>query len=312
MLASDLPSGTDVISFRNTLFRVSELCWIKSMRLTLVEIGLRVLSIILAVAWLFAMASSKGTFQNVEFLLGLLPIVLAWHTSGSLRIGCTGDFEDSYDSRQGANGALFRSWIKTLRSKEPDWIYLEGKNYEYLLNPHRISWIRPCYEWKLFPLLVAGTFYGYLSVLNLGLNLRGYPVIDDFQILIFENSVGTLRLLCYLVVVLALACFAFSIKRSVEICGTGGVQDSFSMSLDDQDRLIGLISGKAGAAPISKPDKKGRKPSAGSIEVAVAKVESLAVDPAGLPSSCSQQETVSATSDLDPKKNPEARDKNPS
>lgn len=247
MLGRTLPSGSDAISFHNTLFRVSELCWIKAVRLSPAEVAIRIISVLLAIGWVVTMADAKDTYANVEFLLGVLPLVLAWNTAGSLRIGCTGDFEESYEERRGMRGALFRGWIDALRAKEPGWLHLHGSSYDLLLNPSRIAWIRPCWQWQLFPLIVLASFIGYLYLLKFNLP-KDMPVVADFRILIFEQGSGNVRLLSYLIIVVAVAAFLLSIKRSMEICGTGGVQDTFPMSLEDQNRLVDLIVGKTAPA----------------------------------------------------------------
>lgn len=267
MLGRTLPSGSEAISFHNTLFRVSELCWIKAVRLSAPEIAVRVTAFLLAVAWVFVIKAAKGTFYNVEFLLGLFPLVLAWTISGSLRIGCSGDFEESYEERRGSRGDLFRSWIETLRSKEPDWLHLQSRSYDVLLNPQRIAWIRPCWQWASYPLVVVVAFVGYLNLLRLQLP-KDMPVIDDYQILIFEGGSGNVRLLSYLIIVVALAAFVLSIKRSVEICGTGGVQDTFPVSSQDQSRLVDMIVGKT-APKGASGGKSGQSP-AQTLEVKVA------------------------------------------
>jgi hypothetical protein len=267
MLGRTLPSGSDAISFHNTLFRVSELCWIKAVRLSPAELAVRVASLLLAIAWVFVIKSAKGTYYNIEFLLGLFPLVLAWSTSGSLRIGCSGDFEESYEERRGVRGDLFRGWIETLRAKEPDWVHLRGAAYDVLLNPERIAWIRPCYQWQLFPLIVIAAFAGYLTMLGVTLPAE-MPVIDDFQILIFEGGTGNVRLFSYLIIAVAAVAFGLSIKRSMEICGTGGVQDTFPMSAVDQSRLVDLIVGQT--APKSTAAKVAKSPKGQSMEAIVA------------------------------------------
>lgn len=266
MLGRTLPSGSDAISFHNTLFRVSELCWIKAVKLSPVELAVRVAALALAVVWVFAMKAAKGTYYNIEFLLGLFPLALAWSTSGSLRIGCTGDFEESYEERRGVRGDLFRGWIDALRAKQPDWLHLAGPHHDILLNPGRIAWIRPCYQWQVFPLVVAAAYAGYLYLLSLNLQLKDMPVIDDFQILIFEGSTGTVNLLAYLTILTALTAFGLSIKRSMEICGTGGVQDIFPMSAEEQGRLVDIIAGATAPPAAARPVKT----TAQSMEVKIA------------------------------------------
>ncbi len=271
MLGKTLPSGSDAISFHNTLFRVSELCWIKAVRLSPLELGIKIASFVLAVIWIFVMKSAKGTFYNVEFLLAIFPLVLAWTTAGSLRLGCSGDFEESYDQRRGSSGDLFRGWISTLHSKEPGWLHLKSSTYEALLNPGRIAWIRPCYQWQFYPLIVVAIFVGYLYLLGLNLDLGSTPVIEDFQILIFEGSAGTVRFLSYLTIILALLALGASVKRSVEICGTGGVQDTFPVTPEDQQRLLAAMVGQtvsASASVVRTPS-----PKAQTMEIKVAPAE---------------------------------------
>lgn len=274
MLGKTLPSGSDAISFHNTLFRVSELCWIKAVRLSPIELGIRIVSLLLAIVWVFAMKSAKGTFYNVEFLLAIFPLVLAWTTAGSLRIGCSGDFEESYEERRGTRGEIFHEWIQTLRSKEPNWLHLKDGSYEILLNPGRIAWVRPCYQWQFYPLVVVAAFVGYLYLLGLNLDLGSTPVIEDFQILIFEGSAGTVRFLSYLTIIVALLALAVSVKRSVEICGTGGVQDTFPVSAEDQERLLAVMVGSTVSA---SRVVKSPSPKAQSMEVQVAPAKTTTV-----------------------------------
>lgn len=250
MLGRNLPQGSEAISFHNTLFRVSELCWVKAVRLSIPEWIVRGLALVLAVAWVVVMKNAKGSYTNVEFLLAGFPLLLAWSMSGSLKIGCSGDFEEAYDSRRGILASPFMGWIETLRKKEPDWLHLKSGNYDLLLNPNRVAWIRPCVQWSLYPLVVVAAFVGYLFLVdqNVGAGFENFPVIEDFQILIFANGVGSVRTLSYLIMGVALAAFALSVKRSVEICGTGGVQDVFPLTSADQQTVLGILAGSDMAA----------------------------------------------------------------
>lgn len=248
-----LPTGSDAIAFRNTLFRVSELCWIKAVRLSIPEHIVRVVAVILAVAWVMAMKTAKGTYYNVEFLLAGLPLVLAWSMSSSLKIGCSGDFEETYEQRHGLRSSLFRGWIDALRDREEGWVHLQSSSYDMLFNPNRMAWIRPTIQWQLFPLIVTAVFSGYFYVIKQGFDIGTYPVISDFQILSWQGSRGPIDNLCYAVIITSVIAFILSIKRGVEICGTGGVQDTFPMKGADQKRLLELMAGTSSVKKVAKP-----------------------------------------------------------
>jgi hypothetical protein len=280
MLGSSLPQGSEAISYRNTLFRISELCWIKAVRLSIPEIVVRVLALLVGIGWFFSMESAKQTYVNIEFLLAGFPLVLAWTTAGSLKIGCTGDFEETYEGRSGLQSSLFRSWIEGVRKREPDWLHLKSKNYDLLLNPHRVAWVRPCWQWKFYPLFVIAVFVGYLTVIRAQvIDFEKLPILDQFVILVFPGGEGTIINLSYFIILIALAAFAVSIKRSVEICGTGGVQDVFQLSADDQKAVLGILAGsetKRSAPPklakseSKKPAPEPKKPATESKPVAAA------------------------------------------
>jgi hypothetical protein len=244
MLGRSLPQGSEAISYRNTLFRISELCWIKALRLSIPEMVVKVLALVAGVWWVIAMESAKQTYVNVEFLLAGFPLILAWTTAGSLKIGCSGDFEETYEGRSGLQSSVFRRWIEGIRKREPDWLHLKSKNYDLLLNPHRVAWVRPCWQWKFYPLFVAAVFAGYLAVIRSQvIDFESLPVLDQFVILVFPGGEGTVINLSYLVVFAAASAFLLSIKRSVEICGTGGVQDVFQLSAADQKAVLGILAG---------------------------------------------------------------------
>ncbi len=272
MLGRQLPSGSQAISFHNTLFRVSELCWVKVVRLSVAEKVVKGLAFLLAVVWVFAMEQAKTTYYNLEFLLAIFPLALGWSTAGSLKLGCTGDFEETYEQRQGMRRGLFTGWIETLKAKEPNWVHLQSPTYDFLLNPNRLAWIRPVYQWKFYPLVVAGVFFGYHYLLNLNLNIGSLPVVDDFQVLSFEGGVGNLKILSLLLVALSLVAFGLSVKRSVELCGTGGVQDIFPLSAKDQVRLLDLFAGSSGQKTAASAKKAG-KAQGSTLEVKVASPE---------------------------------------
>lgn len=250
-----LPTGSDAIAFRNTLFRVSELCWIKAIRLSIPEHIVRILAVVLAVTWVTSMEAAKGTYYNVEFLIAGFPLVLAWSMSSSLKIGCSGDFEETYEQRHGMRSSLFRGWIEALKAREPGWVYLKGSSYDLLFNPNRMAWIRPTIQWQLFPLIVTAVYGAYLYVLQTNVEIPVFPVLSDFEVLTFNGGKDTLINLCYAIIGTSMTGFLLSIKRGVEICGTGGVQDTFPMSGADQRRLLELMAGATPRSSAKKPPK---------------------------------------------------------
>ena len=211
MLGRSLPKGSEAISYQNTLFRISELCWIKAVRLSVPELVVRVLALLLGIAWFFSMTNAKGTYLNLEFLLAGFPLMLAWTTSGSLKIGCSGDFEETYEGRSGLQSSLFRNWIEGIRKKEADWLHLSAKNYDLLLNPHRVAWVRPCFQWKFYPLVVVAVFIGYLTVVRSKvIDFESLPVLKEFEILVFPGGVGTVTNLSYAIILTAIVAFGLS------------------------------------------------------------------------------------------------------
>ncbi len=250
MLGRQLPTGSQAISFHNTLFRVSELCWVKVEHLTVPEQVLRALALLSAVAWVYVVGEAKQNYFNLECLLAVFPLVLAWTTSGSLRLGCSGDFEESYEQRRGIRRGLFTGWIEKLKSRDSQWVHLKGPNYNLLLNMHRLAWIRPCFQWKLFPLIMTAVFWMYHVLLGRNFDTEGLPFFDDFAILTFESGVGPVAAFTKFLIVLAVVAFGLSIKRSVELCGTGGVQDTFQLSAAHQAELLDLFAEQPANQPI--------------------------------------------------------------
>ena len=84
------------------------------------------------------------------------------------------------------------------------------------------------------------------------------PVLDQFVILVFPGGEGTIINLSYFIILISIVAFAVSIKRSVEICGTGGVQDVFQLSADDQSAVLGILAGSEikRSAPVKPESKK--------------------------------------------------------
>lgn len=263
MFGNKLKSGPEALSFGNTLFRISEISWIKAQGLTLPEKIVKGVLLVLGVAFIWAMQVAKGTYFNVEWLLAALPLHLAYLISSDLRLASTGDIEETYEERVGRSRGLFNEWVENLSKRNPDWIHLKGQDYAYLINPDRIAWVRSKVQVSFYPLAVGAIFYAYHFVTGLDLDFETTPIVSDLRMLTFEpGQTGLLVTMCYLVVVASLAAFAVSIKRSLELCAPGGVFDSLRVSAEDEAKVLLAISGtktaaekmlKTPALPVKKP-----------------------------------------------------------
>lgn len=263
MFGNKLKSGPDALSFGNTLFRISEISWIKAQGLTLPEKIVKGVLLVLGLAFIWAMQVAKGTYFNIEWLLAALPLHLCYLISSDLRLASTGDIEESYEERVGRSRSLFNDWVENLAKRNPDWIHLKNQDYAYLINPGRIAWVRSKVQISFYPVVVAAIFYAYHFVIGLDLDFESTPIVSDLRMLTFEaGQTGLLVTMCYLVVVASLAAFAVSIKRSLELCAPGGVFDTLRVTSEDEAKVLLAISGTQAAAEkmLKTPAPPAKKP----------------------------------------------------
>lgn len=224
-------SGPKAILYQSTLFRTSELAWVKVAPLSIVREIIRWGLIACGLAFFVSVASAKGSYKNLEGLLGLL----AWHVGYWLqpdnRLASTGDLQESYEGRGGSGApTTFRQWVGAL-SEGPDECKIEGGRYAYWFNLHRLSWASPCMLVDFYPLILVPVFLGYRWVIQQGFDLTKHAsVLEEISFLQFDNSISVVGLLCVAIAILGIAATISSFGPGVQIRASGGLTDRFSMS----------------------------------------------------------------------------------
>ena len=296
MIGFGQKSGPEAISFGNTLYRISEISWIKAAGTSIPEKVAKGLLWFGAALFIYTLAQVKGTYLNLESLLALLPLHLGYLIKGDLRLACTGDFEESYEDRVGRSGKLFREWIDGLAKRQTQWLRLNDGDYEYLLNPERLAWARPRINWSIYPVVVAALLYAYMTLLKTGWAPEAYPFLTDLLFLEFPGGErSSLYWQLYLMIIAAVGAFGLSFKRSVEFCAPGGVQDMMWMTAADQALVLDVVSGRrkpgsksasqaaktSAKAAASSPPKEAKKPQPVEPKPVEAKPTSKPAEPSG-------------------------------
>lgn len=244
-------SGPKAIKYQSTLFRTSELVWVKvaplppwrqAIRWTLIGCGL---------AFFFVMASAKGSWQNVEGLLGLL----AWHVGywlqSEVRLASSGDLPESYQERGGeGQSKTFRGWVSALSEGENE-CKVVSRHYQHWFNLDRIAWIRSCIVIEPYPLILLPVFLGYLWLIQQNFDIDpNLPVLSDVRFLTFEGSTAFLHFLCWLISFLGLAGTLTSLSAGVEVRASGGLSDRFALSRRECQLLMDRLAGLSEPAPV--------------------------------------------------------------
>ncbi|MBI3927124.1 MAG: hypothetical protein HY319_16430 [Armatimonadetes bacterium] len=244
-----MQSGPEALAFRDTLFRISEIAWLKAARLTRGEKIARGVLVVLGLVFVWAVANAKGSYVNVECLLALFPLHAAILMRGQTRLASTGDFEESYDDRGDGRDDVFRSWIVAIKENNPDYLAVQSDDYHYLLNPARLAWARPTWETRYYPVFLAILFAAYAWVLRQGYDVTRTPILSDVRFLYFEpGGLGLLSVVCWLLVAVSVFAFVVSFKRSIEVTAAGGVHDTFWLNAKDQQMMLDIVSGRRRAA----------------------------------------------------------------
>ncbi len=250
-------SGPKALIYRGAMFRISELAWVKVAPLSPLRWGIRIALGVLGIAFAWAVASSKGSWFNLEGVLGLLALHVAWVMHGDVRLASTGDLEDSYDERGGSGDkATFLNWVSALNATDNE-VKLghPAGSYFHWINLSRIAWARSSPMVSAYGLLLIPVFLGYNWLVGQNFQLKLPPVLDELHILTFEGGTGMIGLLCWLLALAGLAACLSSIRRAVEIRACGGLTDRLPMTADDQKVLFDALAGNR-AAPETPPARK--------------------------------------------------------
>lgn len=249
-------SGPKAILYQSTLFRTSELAWVKVAPLSIPREIIRWGLIACGLAFFITVASAKDSYKNLEGLLGLL----AWHVGYWLqpdnRLASSGDLQESYEGRGGSGAPkTFRQWIGAL-SEGPNECKLRSPRYEYWFNLDRISWASPCLIADFYPLVLLPVFLGYRWLIAQGFDVASYAdILQDISLLRFEHSTDFVSFLCLLISLLGVAAWITSFSYGTVVRASGGLTDRFSMSAVDRTRFFDRLAGHGvepqSAAPLA-------------------------------------------------------------
>lgn len=249
--------AAQAVKIGDTLFRVDEISWVKVRRLTTLEQIARAVLVGSGLAFLGLVAWSKGTFWNVEGLLGFLPLSYGAAIRGHYRVASSGDTEDSYVERS-AQGlarpvdlaeAMSQRGLGVLEYKSP------RSDYYYVIRPERIAWIRPWFDLNLQPLVLTLVFGLYWLIAPRHWSLGDVQILKDLRLLQWaEPGPGPAMFATALVMLGSLLAIIASFKKGVELAAVGGVRETLHMYHEDRGRIFGEISGRgndltAAAAP---------------------------------------------------------------
>lgn len=245
---------------------MTELVWVKSAPLSLLRLGLKIVLVLLGVLFFFAVASGKGSYKNVEGLLGLLAIHIALSIRSDVRLASSGDVLDSYDERGGdGERKVFSQWVQAM-PEDGDSCKLGSATspYYYWINLSRVAWARPCFAFEAYPLVALPVFCGYLWLVDFvnssrfaaqmsNFNLNLSPILADLNLLTFPEGMGNVTLLSWLIVLCSLIAVAASIGKAVDVRACGGVQDRFVMTGADRALFLDALAGRGPTIAETKP-----------------------------------------------------------
>ena len=278
----NMRSGPKAIHYQGTLFRVSELVWVKVQPLPIWRLGLKVALMILGVLFYVAVGTAKGSYWNIEGILGFLALHIGYSMRGDVRLATSGDLTESYDGR-GAEGdkRTFGQWVQAL-GDGPDECKLGLQNgpYQTWFNLQRIAWARHSFTFDFYGLAAIPVYMGYKWLIARNLHLALSPLLRDLNLLQFEGGdISNVSFCCLAIAVVGGLTALTSIQRVVEVRACGGLSDTFSLSSFDRVKFFEKLAGLGeGAAPASA-DPVTAKPAA-SIPASPPKAAEEAVKPA--------------------------------
>jgi len=245
-------SGPKAILYQSTLFRTSELVWVKVAPLPPWRELVRWSLVAAGLAFYLIVASAKGTYWNLEGFLGLLAWHVGYYVQSEVRLASTGDLQESYESRGGGGSSkTFRQWVSAL-SEGDDECKIVGPRYQHWFNLQRIAWAGPCWLVEWYPLILIPVFVAYRWLINMDLNLHN-PILDEIHFLTFEQSTGFVDFLCVLIAFLGLVGWLTSIHPGVSLRASGGLSDRVALSSADRDFLLDRLAGLGESKPVSTP-----------------------------------------------------------
>lgn len=256
-------SGPKAILYQSTLFRTSELVWVKVAPLAPWRELIRWSLVAAGFAFYLIVAEAKGSYWNIEGFLGLLAWHVGYYIQSEVRLASSGDLQESYESRGGGGSAkTFRQWVSALSEGE-DECKLNSARYQHWFNLDRIAWAGPCWLVQWYPLILIPVFLCYRWLITVELPFH-HAILDEVHFLTFDASTGFVNFLCVLIAFLGFAGWATSISPGVSVRACGGLQDQVAMSGADRDlflhRLAGLGEGAAArtqpavqAEPVAQP-----------------------------------------------------------
>jgi len=236
-------SGPKAILYQSTLFRTTELVWVKVAPLApwreLIRWGL----VGCGLAFYMAIASAKDSYLNIEGFLGLLAWHVGYYLQPDVRLASTGDLQESYEGRGGSGSArTFRQWVSALSEGENE-CKLRSQRYQHWINLQRVAWAGPCWIVEWYPLVLVPVFLGYKWILaNFKLPFEN-AILSDMHLLTFENPTGWVHFLCLLIAFLGLAGWLTSISPGAEVRACGGLTDRFALSGTDRQRFFEQLAG---------------------------------------------------------------------
>jgi hypothetical protein len=236
-------SGPKAILYQSTLFRTSELVWVKVAPLPPWREVVRWGLVAAGFAFYLIVASAKDSYYNLEGFLGLLAWHVGYHIQSEVRLASSGDLQESYETRGGGGATrTFRQWVSAL-SEGDDECKLQTSRYQHWFNLQRIAWAGPCWLVEWYPLILIPVFLGYRWLIAQNFPGLHGPVIDDIHFLSFEASTGFVSFLCMLIALLGFAGWATSIHPGVTVRACGGLEDRVALTASDRDQLLNRLAG---------------------------------------------------------------------
>ncbi len=241
----------------NTLYRISEVAWLKVQRLTLWEKLANGLLILSGLVFIHGIYEAKGTYLSVEALLGLLPILLGLAIHGDTRLASSGDTQDSYFGRGLGIDVNIRDLAAPLRDYGQKFLELNGTGnaYYYLINVDRIAWVSSWFTLNTWPLWMAVLFGGYDWVLGQDFKMPSMKWLSSLHILDYSSSsaLGFLKFASFMCILAGVLATLASIKQGVIIGSVGGVADTLHMYKADRQRLHEVVAGPPLVASVAVP-----------------------------------------------------------